>query len=299
MLKYALAGAALKAFSANTITKSAYRRIGNVIGERKRLAVDDLDIRIGRGDLLLDLVRKHDALRDGDRLLEIGTGWMHFYALYLRLFQEIEVTTLDIWDNRQFRALQACAAKLKARFEQTGRDPKAVTNLRTVIEARDFEDMYDRLGMRYVIEPTGSINRFHARRFDFITSMHVLEHVPTQYLTALAADMYRTLEPGSVMIHQIGIDDHLAHYDAKANHKQYLRYPDWMWRLCFQNDVQYFNRVQTSEWLKLFEGTGFELVEQVAERTNIERLKVASRFQGYPRGDLECTILTLVHRKPR
>jgi hypothetical protein len=289
---------ALKAFSLNSVTKGIYRRIGNTFGQRSRLAVSDLDIRVERGNQLVELSRKHGALRNGDRILEIGTGWMHWYSLYLRLFYDLSVTTLDIWDNRQFQALRAGATKLKAWFEKTGGEPQVMANLQTVIESDNFEDLYRKLGMQYVIEPTGAITRFADGDFDFITSFHVLEHVPVQFVQQLARDMFRTLKPGSMMIHQIGIDDHLAHYDSKASAKQYLCYSDRMWRACFQNEVQYFNRLQTSEWLVLFKDAGFELLDTISETTNIEKLEIHPRFRDYPVQDLECTILTLVYRKP-
>jgi hypothetical protein len=298
MLRYVMAATALKAFSVNRLSKKLYRQIGNTFGERKRLAVNDIDIRVGRGNLLVDLCRKHQALQDGNRMLEIGTGWMHWYSLYLRLFYDISVTTLDIWDNRQFNALHAAANKLKTVFEQTNTEPKALVNLQKVIRSGGFDDLYRTLGFTYVIEPTGAITRFTDSEFDFITSFHVLEHVPTQYVEQLARDMFRTLKPGAITIHQIGIDDHLTHYDHTASQKQYLKYSDRTWRAFFENEVQYFNRLQTSDWLSLFERAGFRLLDKIVETTNIDALHVDSKFSAYPKEDLECTILTLVHQKP-
>lgn len=298
MLRYAMAAFALKAFSINSLTRKAYRALGNTIGGRSRRTVSDLDIRVERGDLLVELCRRHGVLKGGDHILEIGTGWMHWYSLYLRLFFDLRVTALDIWDNRQFLALQAAATKLLAVFEGRREDPDAIAILRRVAACGSFEELYQLLGYEYVIEPTGSIGRFADGAFDLVTSFHVLEHVPADRVSQLCRDMFRTLKPGAYAIHQIGIDDHLTHYDPSASPKQYLEYSDRTWRLLFENEVQYFNRLQTSDWRRLFEGAGFELVDERAEAVDIAGLDVHQRFSGYPGEDLRCTILTLVYRKP-
>lgn len=167
-----------------------------------------------------------------------------------------------------------------------------------VLKAFSVNAPMRRLYRKIVIEPTGSIAGFPDAGFDFITSFHVLEHVPAHLVEKLAQDMFRKLKPGAYTIHQIGIDDHLSHYDAAASHKQYLKYSDGVWRMFFENEVQYFNRLQTSDWLGAFERAGFSLVDSIAEGTDIDALNISPRFRGYPRKDLECTTLTLVYRKP-
>jgi ubiquinone/menaquinone biosynthesis C-methylase UbiE len=158
--------------------------------------------------------------------------------------------------------------------------------------------LYREIGFEYVIESRGSLDQFADQSFDCILSMHVLEHVPTKDVADLVRNMYRTLKPGKYTIHQIGIDDHLAHYDRKASQKQYLQYSDRTWKSLFENEVQYFNRLQTSEWLNAFRNAGFTLEEKLVEATDIANLKIAARFADYSKEDLSCTILTLVFRKP-
>jgi SAM-dependent methyltransferase len=293
-----LAALALKTFSLNAVTKKTYRYLGNKFGSRMRLAVDDIDIRVSRGDLLVELCETHGAVRDGDRVLEIGTGWMHWYSLYLRLFYEVRVTALDIWDNRQFEALRAASRKLTAILQARALTERVRSNLSKINDSNDFAELYARLGYEYLIEPTGSLAGFGDNQFDMIMSFHVLEHVPAQHVDTLVTSMFRTLRPGGLTIHQIGIDDHLAHYDRRASEKQYLQYSDRTWRTFFENDVQYFNRLQPSDWIAAFERTGFRLKERKAAGTQIDSLRIHPRFMHYPRADLACTTLTLVYQKP-
>jgi SAM-dependent methyltransferase len=298
MIRYFTSALALKAFSLNAPTRRLYRLIGNHFGAKKRHRVSDLPIRVERGELIVNLCRKYHVLDSGDKLLEVGTGWMHWYSLYLRIFYECRITALDIWDNRQFSALKAGFGKLAESFKEARTNETVLNNLAVIGRATSFAELYREIGIEYVIEPRGSLDQFADQSFDCIMSMHVLEHVPTEYVTDLVRNMYRTLKPGKYTIHQIGIDDHLAHYDRKASQKQYLQYSDRTWKALFENRVQYFNRLQMSEWLDAFRNAGFTLEEKLVEATDIANLKVAARFEDYSIEDLSCTILTLVFRKP-
>ena len=288
MLKYSLAAVALKAFSLNAPTKSLYRSLANRFGGKRRERGEvDLDAYVKRGDLLVDLYRKYENVQPTDRLLELGTGWMHWYAIYLRLAMECRITTLDIWDNRQFKGMQACLARLS---NQTPLMTK-------VLKTQSFEELYAFLGFDHVIVADGLLDRFGDNSLTSIFSMHVLEHVPRNTIQAVIDGMYRAMKAGHYTIHQIGIDDHLAHYDRDASQKQYIAFSNWTWAAFFENDVQYQNRLQPSDWITMFERSGFEVVEQDRELTTLEGLTVSEDFKHYSKDDLACTILTLVLRK--
>ncbi len=297
MLRYGLAALALKAFSMNDASMKLYRHIGNVVGASRRQHAD-LDVYTQRGNLLVDLYRRYGALEPGAQLMELGTGWMHWYAVYLRLFFDVRVVTLDIWDNRQFAAFRSCFSRLRARLENQPLPGIDVRTLDRMLAARDFDEVYEVLSFNHVIVPDGSMRGFADSCFDSVFSMHVLEHVPRDLVPALVKDMYRTLKPGCVTIHQIGIDDHLAHYDRSASRKQYVAYSDRTWSRLFENKVQYFNRLQMSDWIGLFEQAGFTLLEKKMEATTLDGLSVSPAFRRYTKEDLACTILTLAFRRP-
>jgi SAM-dependent methyltransferase len=298
MIRYVLAAIVLKAFSLNGASRRIYRRLGNAIGSRRRAAHVDMAAYISRGDLLVHLWKKYSGTPDGKDLLEIGTGWMHWFAIYLRLFADCQIAMMDVWDNRQFNALRAAFTNLETVWIARHQSLTARTNLRSLLAVSSFQELYQRFGLSYVISPDGSLANFADDSRDCVFSFHVLEHVPLANVDRLCAEMYRVLKPGGFAIHQIGIDDHLSHHDRFCSPKEYLRYSDRTWRWFFENIVQYVNRMQMSEWLRAFASAGFVVRETLAETADISGLRVAPRFRSYSREDLACTILTVVLRKP-
>ena len=299
MLRYVGSAMALKFFSATSHTKRAYRALGNVLGERKRKKKTHVGAYIERGKLFLELSEKYGITKDGDKMLEIGTGWLHFHSMFHRLFHNVEISMLDIWDCRQFGALgtvfEEIARKAPELFEGNER---AKANLDTVLNSSGYDELYEKFGLAYFVDETGSLKHFESESFDCVFSFHVLEHVQYDYVDGIVEEFDRVLKPGGYSVHQIGIDDHLAHYDRSVSPKNYIRYSDKTWKMFFENDVQYFNRLQTSEWESAFRDRGFVPLESIAGHCDIDKLKVSDRFAGYSKDDLSCTTLTLVHRKP-
>jgi hypothetical protein len=65
------------------------------------------------------------------------------------------------------------------------------------------------------------------------------------------------------------------------------------------NEVQYFNRLQPSQFRVIFERAGFEDVRiDVTGRADLGDLKVSSSFDALEREDLECTVFRISARKP-
>ena len=300
MLRYLIAASALKAFSSNTWTKKLYRSLGDRFGGPLARRETYMMSHVRRGNLFRELCEKYNVLVCGDRLLEIGTGWIHWHSLYHRLFYDVNISMLDVWDCRQLNALHELFGELRQVMKSDpATDSVVLDRLDMIMSANSFDELYQAFGLEYVVDERGSLEQFEDNSMSCVFSFHVLEHVPRESTAELARNIERVLKPGAYSIHQIGIDDHLTHYDSKASPKNYLRYSDNVWKRFFENNLQYVNRLQMSEWLTMFADSGLSLMETQPVYCNIEGLKVHERFSGYSNEDLECTILTLVHQKPQ
>lgn len=302
MIKYVMIAAALKLFSTSSQTKRIYRLLGNTVGQRRRIERGLDRHYVERAMRILEVCEKHRAIQKGDRLLEIGTGWLHWESTILRLFYDVEITLFDIWDNRQLGAYKQYCRQLEEIIDRelnmNSRQHERVHYLlQAISKASSFEDIYDLLGFSYVINPSGTLKEFQDESFTVIFSCNVLEHVDRGILPEFIKDFYRLLKPGGYSIHQIDPGDHLAYYDNSASRKNYLQYSDKAWRRFFQNDVQYFNRVQRPEWLDFFQRAGFEVLEEESISADIGKIKIDESYKHLNRQDLQCVTIRVVHRK--
>lgn len=304
MIRYMLAAGALKFFSANSYTKKLYRYLGNTVGAKRRATAGLPQPYVERAREIIAQVRKYNAVKPGDRLLELGTGWLHWEATILRLFYDVEVTLFDVWDNRQFPAFLAYFREFKKIVDdiipmQPAERKRVHDLLDQLLATHTFDEVYAITGHKYVVEPSGSLDQFPDNSFDLIFSSSVLEHIERPLVPAFMQGCYRVLKPHGRVIHLVDLGDHLTLYDPTMPYnKNYLRYSDTVWRLLFQNDVQYFNRIQRSEWRKYFADAKFEQVEERSEPIDLSRQKISRSFAHFDRDDLSCLTLKVVYTKP-
>lgn len=303
MLKYHVAAFGLKLFSTNGMTRRAYRSFGNRLGARRRgKAVQSHYFR--RADDNLRRIEAVGGVADGMQLVELGTGWMHWEALFTRLFYDVRVILFDVWDNRQFPGFLHYAGQLRQRLAgEVGRDPEAIARaealLDQVLACKDFDAVYALLGFSYLIDETGSLRGIADGSVDLVISSDVLEHVPRAAMPTLARDFWRILKPGGRTAHQIVYVDHLTIYERSVHPKNYLRKSDTAWKMLYENDVQYINRLQPSDFKRVFREAGFEIeAEAVLDSCDVSHIAIAEPFRRYPRAELETNVNHLIVRKP-
>jgi SAM-dependent methyltransferase len=303
MIKYITLAAALKCFSISPQAKWAYRQLGNTLGQRMRLRSGLESFRIDRVRNLLEIFERHHTIKSGDKLLELGTGWIHWESTVIRLFNDVQITLFDVWDNRQLKAYKRFFGLLEQVIDKelcldAVRSERAHKLLQVIARANSFEEIYSALDFSYVINPSGALTQFQDQSFSLIYSCSVFEHIYREALPTLMKEIQRLLKPGGYSVQIIDLGDHLAYYDRSVCQKNYLRYSDKVWKIFFENDVQYFNRVQAPEWLSFFRGAGLELVEEEMQPMIIDSIKIDNNYASLNKRDLECGVLTAVHQRP-
>jgi SAM-dependent methyltransferase len=302
MLKYYLTAAILKTASLNGATKSLYRNIGNTVGQRGRQNKPIPPYYLKRVNRNVTLCREHDIFIGSAQVLEFGTGWMHWEALTTRLFFDFSATLYDVWDNRQMEALQSYLKQLKqaladGQISPPGDIKRALRIIDEIHPIKTFEELYKFLGFKYAVDPKGELDLLPDATFDVVISAGVLEHVHVDAAWKIVQGMARVLKPGGFGIHSITISDHLYHYDLSASPKQYLHYSERTWKLFFENEVQYINRIQRSRWLAIFERAGFDVIEDGGAFCPLNGLALNDAYRTFNQQDLECTHLELLLRK--
>jgi SAM-dependent methyltransferase len=245
------------------------------------------------------------VLDGSSTILELGTGWHHFYALFLSLFFPAKYILFDVQDNRQLDAIKNRFANaldhLNSRKSQEWPGPldRAREICRTIASVGSFAELYDKLNLQYVVDPSGSLEFLPNNSVDFVFSIDVLEHVHSEYISSTVGNMRRILKPGGISAHQIGIDDHIQHYVPALSSKEYLRYSDWAWRCFFDSRLQYVNRLQLPEFQKAFENARFRHVECTVDEDAeiLRRIHPSPKFRRFDDATLRITRAYIVHEK--
>lgn len=302
MFKYITTAVALKCFSCNAATRALYRQFGNWVGNKRRSSEEMPSYYAERLKRMLRLQSQYGIVKSGDRILELGTGWLHWEAVTLRLFEDVEAVLFDVWDNRQLGGLKNYLRQLRRLLNQDfglsdAQINRAQSLIDEILSVRSHQELYQLLGFQYVVDRQGSLAQFSNDYFQLVVSGGVLEHVSREAIPVLIRETERILRPNGWAIHSIDTADHLEHYDRTVSPKLYLTFSEWTWaRLC-ENQVQYINRLQRGEWLDVFKASGFEIVEEDSRTVDISKLRIAPRFATMRSEDLACTVLRVALHK--
>jgi SAM-dependent methyltransferase len=301
MIKYVTMAGLFKLLSTSIQTRKLYRHMANLIGSNRRASRGLPSYNVERGQAMVELLQKHDAIRNGDRLLELGTGWVHWESIFIRLFYNVTITLFDISDNRQLKPLKRYFTELDKVLDTEitmvpEQREKAHGLLKAITEIGSFDDLYHLLDFRYVIEPSGTLGGFPDESFRLIYSCDVLEHVNQDKVGEYINSIYRLLEPGGYTVHTIDMGDHIAYFDPSVSVKNYMKYSDKIWKRYFESEIQYFNRIQRSEWLGLFEAAGLKLISEKPRHRDIN-INVHQKYGKLAREDRDCISLVVMHQK--
>jgi len=251
---------------------------------------------------MLAFSRRYGFPKDGDRFLEVGTGWLHWEAITSRLFFDLEAVLVDIWDNRQLTGINNYLSQLDLLLDQLQVDEQQLIRAHRLIseisKVQSFQDLYSLLGFDYLLDQDGRLSQLKTSSFDVVVSAGVLEHVHADAVGELINSIARVLKPGGYSYHRINLRDHLYFYDKTTSTKQYLCYSDRKWKRYFENHLQYFNRIQLPRWLEFFSNNGLVLIHKDVEEVFLSGLKIADEFNDYDQTILNCGGLTLIHQKP-
>lgn len=300
-MRYVAAAAVCNAISASGTGLRLYRRLANATGGRRRAREGLPTAYLDRARRLLEDVTRFELVRDGDELLELGTGWVHWEATVVALFYDVQAVLVDVWDNRQLGAWRAYVRGLTPHIGRLAPTPerrdRAAERIAGLLALRSWSEIYDELRFTYDCDASGTLARFRGRAFALAASSNVLQHVPRKLLPGMATDLHRLLRPGGYAYHRIDLADQLSHFDRRAPRKNYLRFSSRAWRW-IDSPLQHVNRLQLSEWLALFEERGLERVSVAPNRQPLDRIPVHPEFARFPRDELEVLDVRLLHRRP-
>jgi ubiquinone/menaquinone biosynthesis C-methylase UbiE len=106
--------------------------------------------------------------------------------------------------------------------------------------------------------------------FDFVWSWTVYEHLRHPEITL--PETFRVLKKGGLSVSFIDLVDHFVYGPFPEKEEDIfdcLSYSENEWKLMTSNRSTYVNRLRLSDWKKLFEKSGFEIIECDEKKSNI------------------------------
>ena len=137
---------------------------------------------------------------------------------------------------------------------------------------------------------------------DCITSTNTLEHIPLQDIRMILEECHRLLRNDGLMSFLIDYQDHYSYFDNRISVYNFMQYSDKAWTL-FSPPLHYQNRLRHRDYLDLFHGAGFEVVEErrkdgtLADLKTLELVPIDKRFRAYTLPELAVRNALVVVRK--
>lgn len=168
--------------------------------------------------------------------------------------------------------------------------------------AFDIEEYLDAgsveaLAIDYRVDASGHMP-WDPASFDVVWSHSVLEHLRDPMgLLDQVADL---LAPGGHHVASIDLETHLGGREDPQRMYEFLRYPDWLWRLMTSNRSSYVNGLRLSDWREAMLDSGLQMV---SERTTeaacgLQPLRRVRYLSHLSDEDLLTKHVTLTAKKP-
>ncbi|MDZ7859548.1 MAG: methyltransferase domain-containing protein [Candidatus Krumholzibacteriota bacterium] len=189
---------------------------------------------------------------EGKVCAEIGAGWVLSHTLVCYLLGAKRIIATDIKPNAYPESL---SLSLKGAISSIPRDILAPFSDHSLIRERynrllsvtrfDLDKLKD-FGIEYKSPVDLAVEKLNTS-VDFIYSNAVLEHVPSDDVSALLNNLVNSLNPDGRMIHCIHLEDHK---DINGYPFEFLTIPRIEYTRKLQSDRG--NRIRLSEWQNLF-----------------------------------------------
>ncbi|MCC2645832.1 MAG: methyltransferase family protein [Rickettsiaceae bacterium] len=150
-----------------------------------------------------------------------------------------------------------------------------------------LKDLY---GIEYMAPMDAANIKIPNKSINMIATTDTLEHIPANDLRNILARCRELCSDDAIISMQVDYSDHYSHSDTNINPYNFLQYGDKEWRL-YNPSMHYQNRLRHSDYIKLFEQTGFKIVEERSFAPNeafvlLDSVNLDNKFKGYEKDDL-------------
>jgi len=227
-------------------------------------------------------------------VLEIGSGWQPMIPILFSL-AGAKVFLTDMYPLMRPETFRAALDAIREnRDEIIARihlSPDALDHAVRPCRDEEMERRLAELRLVYLAPCDCCSLAIESGAIDVVMSRAVLEHIPPNVIEGIFREAYRLLRPGGITLHLVDHSDHWSHRDKRINAVNFLRYPDWVFRLTCINPQDYQNRLRHSQYRTLLESTGFVIKSE--ERSvdpqclsSLSNMPITPKFRYFEAEDL-------------
>lgn len=213
----------------------------------------------------VEMLRLSGCELSSKTFLEVGTGWSPVIPLIFALAGCKQLTLVDrqrLIGNVVMAQTSAQLLMHKEEISDRLRIPSVTIQQRlNRLRTMSLDEALAEINCRYLAPYDLLANDLQDHSQDLITSRAVLEHIPPITIRRMLTEFNRLLSTGGLMCHIIDNSDHWEHNDKSIPRLNFLRYSPTTFNLISSlNALDYQNRLRHSEYKKLIEEAGFQVV---------------------------------------
>jgi len=244
--------------------------------------------KFGHAKSHLDALTRHGRKAiSNSQFYEFGAGWDLAIPFCLYALGVKSQILVDIFRLAHVELLNDALEMVRRVEEESG--PTRMAARFVPEEERDtwvrlLEEWY---GIRYLVPCDARGTGLPSESVDYITSTDTLEHIPDEDVRLILQECRRILRKDGVLSFLIDYHDHYSYCDHRITAYNFLQYPPNTWKW-FNPRFHFQNRLRHRDYIRLAEGQGFEVVEEIRDAilpkdlVDLEQLNVARPFKnGY------------------
>ncbi|MBA4320979.1 MAG: hypothetical protein C0412_21520 [Flavobacterium sp.] len=245
---------------------------------------------------------------NGSKILEVGTGWQPALPILFSFLGAEKIYTYDHVRHLRPELAKDVLSQVRKNFPLISKslgismDELKARNEK-IITSQDLTTLLKSLNVEYIVPGNAARTGLPDNTLDLFFSHAVLEHIPEQTVIDITKEALRTLKPGFLYYNYIGLHDHYVSFDKAISQVNFLKYPEFIWKILAKNKITYLNRLRNSHFITMIKGCGFEILKVNAhiDKTALEMvktMKLAKRFRSLEPEDLATVLTEIVACKP-
>ncbi len=203
----------------------------------------------------------------GKKVLEVGSGRTLLVPVGFWLCGAHEVISVDLhpylseeMSRDDFRKIQAERDLLYTTFGELSEDKifqeRAELLLSWDLDSLSIGEILAKMNITYRAPADAADLQLEDESVDLHISVSVLEHIPSEILSAIFREGIRVTKQGGWFIHRWDMSDHFSHKDHSILPINFLQFSEKEWAKYNDNRYMYVNRLRVDFFDHLFSEVG-------------------------------------------